>query len=113
MCPKPVLKKDLVNDLKELRESFLKWDNQRRLKVDIILKSLDQQQTVNLERSLTNIDLLAQKDYRYHELAPAAKKMLKIHYLELARSDDKIESDHQRRERARLKLEHFKNKGML
>lgn len=114
MSPKTVLTTDLMAGLKELRQSFLVWDNQRRLKVDIVLAALDEHEyTVDLDKALHTIDMLAQQNPSYRQLAPAAQKMLKLEYLELARSENKIKDDHERHERARLKLENFKKKGLL
>lgn len=114
MATKTVLTTDLITDLKKLRASFLDWDNQRRLKVDIVIEALDtKQQTVDLERVLKAIDCLSQNNEYYRQLAPAAKKMLVLYYRELARNEDKVKSDNERNARAKLKIETFKKQGLL
>lgn len=106
--------KDLERDLYDLRVSFLDWDDQRRNKVDVVLKSLNHNSTyVDLEKTMQQMTLVAKSNEYYKQLEPAAMKMLKLHYAELSRSEQKKAADNQRRMRALQKIKQFEEQGML
>lgn len=105
---------ELEKDLIELKESFMMWDDQRRNKVDMVLKSLDKhEEYVNEEAVLKRLAIISQDNQYYTELEPAARKLFKLHFLELSRSNEKKEADSQRRQRAEKKLEQFQKDGLL
>lgn len=111
---KPVKTNELTQTLLELRATFADWDNARRKKVDLAVKALDgTREYVNIEDARQTVEGIASEDNQYKELVLSSQKMLTIHYNELARTDEELAIDRARTERARKKLEAFKEKGLL
>ena len=104
---KKVKTKKLVNNLLSLRQSFVSWDDERRRKVDLVLSALDKKKKyTDLEEAEARLNEIAKGD----ELLPAAKKMLRLHYLELSMTVKERFNMKRRTARARKKLKRWKKK---
>ena len=99
-----------MNELLELRASFLEWDDQRRKKVDLILDTIDtSRKYVDYEQTKIRLKEIAKNE----ELLPASLKMLHLHYLDLSMSIIKKNRMRRRYTRARRKLRRLKKEGHL
>lgn len=103
-----------MEELLELRQSFMDWDIERRKKVDMILDSLDVEgKYVDVREVEENLTQLVDENKTYKELEPSAKKMFIIHYKEHARTWTESTQDNARRRKARRKLKKYKKQGLL
>lgn len=101
----------LKRELEQMKEEFSEWDTQRKLKVDMVVKSLGHEPDyIDLETVHERLNKLSKQGRAYRELTPAAKKMLDVHYKSLARSQQKVAEDTARYEMALLRKEAYENK---
>lgn len=99
---------DLKENLLEEKESFAPWDDGRRTKVDIVLESIERnEKDASLSTLQETIFQIIIENRNLEELKDSAVKMLRIHYLRLARTDAEKKEYAMRKEMALKKLERY------
>lgn len=107
---KEVKTKELVDELMQLREAFMDWDDQRRKKVDLILNVMEMDaEYVDYDTTRSRLIETAKDE----ELLPASLKMFHLHYTDLSMSESRRKYMDERYERAQRKMNEFKREGRL
>lgn len=102
---------DLKRSLLEERKRFASWDNGRRNKVDIVVEAINRnEENANLDKLQDTVVEVANEREHLKELEGSAVKMLRIHYLNLSRTDNEKKDYLERRKRALSKIKRYEEK---
>lgn len=102
---------DLKRSLLEERKRFATWDNGRRNKVDIVVEAINRnKENANLDKLQDTVVEVANERENLKELESSAVKMLRIHYLNLGRTDNEKKDYLERRKRALSKIKRYEEK---
>lgn len=99
---------DLKDSLLNEKNQFATWDNERRNKVDIVMEAIHRNKDdANLKDLQNSVVEVANEHEHLKELKSSAVKMLRIHYLNLERTNDEKSEYLERRKRALEKIENY------